>query len=167
MLSFSINYSHSRGLSYTRCSLLIFYTHDDQSLTHDDTATFHIYTFWSCHFLSLHIKLTHFHHNQPHLCNPQCQLTWYRVSGSDKKALNECWKYNLGCHAYFSSGAARGAEIKRLPEFKHSQLLFNSLTYRMRSFRDNWVFCASSDVVTQLSPLNCPDTQLSPSYAPF
>ena len=53
-----------------------------------------------------------------------------------KKALNECWKYNLGCHAYFSSGAARGAEIKRLPEFKHSQLLFNSLTFQLRSHKN-------------------------------
>ena len=41
--------------------------------------------------------------------------------------------YNLGCHAYFSSGAARGAEMKRLPDFKHSQLLFNSLTFELRS----------------------------------
>ena len=41
--------------------------------------------------------------------------------------------YNLGCHAYFSSGAARGAEMKHLPDFKHSQLLFNSLTFELRS----------------------------------
>jgi len=53
-----------------------------------------------------------------------------------KKALNECWKYNLGCHAYFSSGAARGAEIKRLPEFKNSQLLFNSLSFQLRSHKN-------------------------------
>jgi len=53
-----------------------------------------------------------------------------------KKALYECWKYNLGCHAYFSSGAARGAEIKRLPKFEHSQLLFNSLSFQLRSHKN-------------------------------
>ena len=53
-----------------------------------------------------------------------------------QNALNECWKYNLGCHAYFSSGAARGAEMKRLPEFKHSQLLFNSLSFQLRSHKN-------------------------------
>jgi len=53
-----------------------------------------------------------------------------------QKTLNECWKYNLGFHAYFSSGAARGAEIKRLPEFEHSDLLFNSLSFELRSLKN-------------------------------
>ncbi len=50
-----------------------------------------------------------------------------------QKAIYECWKYDLGCHAYFSCGAARGSEIKRLPEFKHSQFLWNSLRFQLRS----------------------------------
>ena len=50
-----------------------------------------------------------------------------------KTAIYECWKYDLGCHAYFSCGAARGSEIKRLPDFKHSQFLWNSLRFQLRS----------------------------------
>jgi superfamily II DNA helicase RecQ len=50
-----------------------------------------------------------------------------------KQNIYECWKYDLGCHAYFSCGAARGSEIKRLPDFKHSQFLWNSLRFQLRS----------------------------------
>lgn len=55
------------------------------------------------------------------------------LSNNAKKAIYECWKYDLGCHAYFSCGAARGSEIKRLPDIKHSQLLWNSLRFQLRS----------------------------------
>ena len=50
-----------------------------------------------------------------------------------KDAIYQCWKYNLGFHAYFSGGAARGAEIKRMPSFRHCQLRFNSLHFQLRS----------------------------------
>ena len=53
-----------------------------------------------------------------------------------QKALYECWKYDIGCHAYFSSGAARGAEIKRLPDFKDSTLMWNSLCFQLRSHKN-------------------------------
>ena len=53
-----------------------------------------------------------------------------------KNALAQCWKYNLGCHAYFSSGAARGSEMKRLPEFKDMQLLWNSLRFQLYSLKN-------------------------------
>jgi len=59
-----------------------------------------------------------------------------RLVEETKKAIYECWKYNLGCHAYFSSGAARGAEIKRLPEFKDSTLMWNSLSFQLRSHKN-------------------------------
>jgi superfamily II DNA helicase RecQ len=55
------------------------------------------------------------------------------LSNNVKKAIYECWKYDLGCHAYFSCGASRGSEIKRLPDFKHSQFLWNSLRFQLRS----------------------------------
>jgi len=50
-----------------------------------------------------------------------------------KKAIYECWKYNLGFHAYFAGGSARGAEIKRIPSFSYSQLMWNSLRFQLRS----------------------------------
>ena len=50
-----------------------------------------------------------------------------------KDAIYQCWKYNLGFHAYFSGGAARGAEINRMPSFRHCQLRFNSLHFQLRS----------------------------------
>lgn len=53
-----------------------------------------------------------------------------------KKALYECWKYDLGCHAYFSCGAARGAEIAHVPDFQHCQFLFNSLRFQLRSMKN-------------------------------
>jgi hypothetical protein len=60
------------------------------------------------------------------------------LSGSDpyettNKALYECWKFDLGCHAYFSCGAARGSEIRRLPDFKDCQFIWNSIRFQLRS----------------------------------
>ena len=61
---------------------------------------------------------------------------FFRSVEQTKKAMYECWKYNIGCHAYFSSGAARGAEIKRLPCFKDYTLMWNSLCFQLRSHKN-------------------------------
>ena len=39
----------------------------------------------------------------------------------------------MGCHAYFSCGAARGSEISRLPKFKDCQFLWNSIRFQLHS----------------------------------
>jgi superfamily II DNA helicase RecQ len=51
-------------------------------------------------------------------------------------AIYECWKYDIGCHAYFSCGAARGSEIKRLPDFNKCQFLWNSIRFQLRSHKN-------------------------------
>jgi hypothetical protein len=51
-------------------------------------------------------------------------------------AVYECWKFDIGCHAYFSCGAARGSEIRRLPDFKKSQFLWNSIRFQLRSHKN-------------------------------
>jgi superfamily II DNA helicase RecQ len=53
-----------------------------------------------------------------------------------QKAIYECWKYDIGCHAYFSCGAARGSEIRRLPDISKSQLLWNSIRFQLRSTKN-------------------------------
>ena len=42
----------------------------------------------------------------------------------------------MGCHAYFSCGAARGSEIKQLPDFTQCQLLWNSIRFQLRSTKN-------------------------------
>ena len=55
---------------------------------------------------------------------------------STEKAIYECWKYDLGCHAYFSCGAARGSEIRQLPDFTQYQFLWNSIRFQLRSSKN-------------------------------
>ena len=50
-----------------------------------------------------------------------------------KKAIQMCWTNDKGSHAYFGSGAARGAEVTRLLPFDESQYIFGSLRYEMFS----------------------------------
>ena len=50
-----------------------------------------------------------------------------------ERAIYDCWKYDIGAHAYLSSGAARGKEITRLPDFKYSQFIFNCLRFQLHS----------------------------------
>ena len=42
-----------------------------------------------------------------------------------KKCIHKCEMYFVGSHCYFGSGAARGEDMKRLPESKHYQVIFN------------------------------------------
>ena len=55
---------------------------------------------------------------------------------STKNAIYESWKYDLGCHAYFSCGAARGSEIRQLPDFTQCQFLWNSIRFQLRSIKN-------------------------------
>ena len=55
---------------------------------------------------------------------------------STEKAIYECWKYDLGCHAYFSCRAARGSEIRQLPDFTQYQFLWNSIRFQLRSSKN-------------------------------
>ena len=50
-----------------------------------------------------------------------------------KRAIYNCWKYDIGAHAYLSSGAARGKEITRLPDLKFSQFIFNCVRFQLHS----------------------------------
>ena len=50
-----------------------------------------------------------------------------------ERAIYDCWKYDIGAHAYFSSGAARGKEITRLPDFQYSQFIFNCVRFELYS----------------------------------
>jgi len=53
-----------------------------------------------------------------------------------KKWIAKCEMYIVGSHCYFGSGAARGEDIKRLPETKHYQVVFNSLRYELHSLKN-------------------------------
>jgi hypothetical protein len=50
-----------------------------------------------------------------------------------KKCIIDCEMYYIRSHCYFDSGAARGEDIKRLPDPKHYQVIFNSLRYQLYS----------------------------------
>jgi len=53
-----------------------------------------------------------------------------------QKWIAKCEMYIVGSHCYFGSGAARGEDIKRLPETKHYQVVFNSLRYELHSLKN-------------------------------
>lgn len=73
-----------------------------------------------------------------------------------KMAIYGCWKFDVGLHGYFGyfgSGAARGEEMKRLPDFSKSQLIFNSIRYQMRSQKGESGGVVENEMVTHyLSP---------------
>ena len=48
-----------------------------------------------------------------------------------KKHIAKCEMYIVGSHCYFGSGAARGEDMKRLPESKHYQVAFFNSVYGM------------------------------------
>ena len=52
------------------------------------------------------------------------------------KCILNCEMYYIGSHCYFGSGAARGEDIKRLPDPKHYQVIFNSLRYQLYSCKN-------------------------------
>ena len=52
------------------------------------------------------------------------------------KCILNCKMYYIGSHCYFGSGAARGEDIKRLPDPKHYQVIFNSLRYQLYSCKN-------------------------------
>ncbi len=70
-------------------------------------------------------------------CSPLSNTTRSDNTPAEKENINtaiyECWKYDLGFHAYFSCGAARGSEIRAVPEFKNCQFLWNSIRFQLRS----------------------------------
>ena len=69
-----------------------------------------------------------------------------------KKSIYECWKYNKGAHAYLGSGAARGIEVTRIPQFKHCQYIFGSLRYEMFSIKGESHGVRENKTVVHLLP---------------
>ena len=53
-----------------------------------------------------------------------------------KSCIHKCEMYFVGSHCYFGPGAARGEDMKRLPESKHYQVIFNSLRYELHSLKN-------------------------------
>ena len=70
-----------------------------------------------------------------------------------KMAIYGCWKFDYGLHTYFGSGAARGQEVNRMPDFEKSQFIFNCIRYQMRSDKGESAGVVSNEMVTHyLSP---------------
>jgi len=71
-----------------------------------------------------------------------------------KKYIAKCEMYFVGSHCYFGSGAAQGEDMKRLPESKHYQVVFNSLQYELHSLKnEKHGVKKNKNVVHCLSPI--------------